>query len=181
MSRPAGQGLPRFLARRRVGFVLAVLGGFWIVASVIMACVPTKGVTPETGWLNAGMAAALLFVPGLYLWLTARKIEARNGQIERVAALASVEGRMPLGDAAATLGTDVAQARVLLIDAVAAGLVDGRIDAEKNLFLVSTGAAPVTTLDVVCGTCGGRSTVSVRAGETPKCGYCGGASVPAAP
>jgi hypothetical protein len=177
----AVQPLPRFLARRRIGFVLAVLGGFWVVVGSMMAFFPSEKVPAATGWLNAAMAAALLFLPGLYLWLTARAIEARNDRIERVAALASVQGRMPLGDAASTLGVGVGEARVLLLDAVAAGLVDGRIDAEKNVFLVSTGVAPVSTLDVVCGSCGGRSTVSVRAGETPKCGYCGGASAPAAP
>ena len=181
MTAPVRQPLPRYLARRRIGFVLGVIGGFWVVVGTMMACFPTEKVPAATGWLNAAMAAALLFLPGLYLWLTARAIGARNDQIERVAALASVQGVMALGDAATTLGVGVGEARVLLLDAIASGLVDGRIDGERGVFLVSTGAAPVSTLDVVCEACGGRSTVSVRGGATPKCGYCGGACAPAAP
>ena len=170
--------LPSYAARARFGFFLMVIGGFWTVVGLCITLFPSAKASPGAGVFNALMAIALLLGPGLYLWLSARATQARNAKIERIAALASVETRMPLGDAATTLGVGIDEVRVLILDAVNAGLLTGHIDSEKNVFVAGTSEHAVETREVVCSGCGGHSTVVIRSDETPRCGYCGAAATP---
>lgn len=178
---PTRVTLPRYRGRARFGFVLTVLGAFWTIVGICLSVFPTEKLTPGTGVFNSMMAIALLLGPGLYLWLTAKSLAAHNERVERLAALAGIEARMSLSDAATTLGVGIPEVRTMLLDAVNAGILRGRIDAEKNLFISDTRENPLGEREVVCGSCGGRSTVVVRANETPLCRYCGAAAAPVAP
>lgn len=181
MTAPATRPLPSYLGRLRFGFILSVIGAFWTVVGLCIVLFPSAKAGADAGIFNALMAIALLLGPGLYLWLTARATKRRNALIERIAALAAVERRMSLGDAATTLGVGVGDVRVLILDAVGAGLLAGHIDSEKGVFLAATAEHSIGTRDVVCTGCGGRSTVVIRSDETPRCGYCGASATPIAP
>ena len=173
--------LPRADWRRRIGFLMLVLGAFWAVVGICITVLPSGKASADAGIFNALMALVLLFLPGLYVWTSARAIAARSDRIERLAALAAIDARMSLVDAGATLGVPVADVRVLLLDAVSAGLLAGHIDSEKGIFLSATVEHAIATRDVVCSRCGGRSSAVLRADEASICGYCGAPAVVAAP
>ena len=179
MTPPRG-ALPRFEGRARLGFVLSVIGAFWTVVGVCIVLFPSATARADAGVFNALIAIVALLAPGLYLWTSAKARAARNERIERLAALAGIESQMPLANAASTLGIPTSEVRTLLLDAVSAGLLRGRIDGPRDVFLSDSAEHPLGEREVVCTSCGARAIVVARVNEAFTCPYCGAAANPIA-
>ncbi len=169
------EALPRYLGKLWVGGILASLGLTWSCVGIGMALFPRAGHADDvgTGLANLGLAAAALLVPGAVLVGLALRGRRRSDRLQRVAALGAAAVRMPIDTVAQDLGVTPSQARGYLLDAVALGLLTGRIDLEHGTFL-STGAdAGAGTVEVKCRACGASATAVALPGRDPACPFCG--------
>ena len=117
--------LPRFTFKLWLGWILLVMGITWTCVGLGITAFPSEKAGRDAGVMNAVMALCALVLPGLVLVGSARRDRHRVERVHRVAALASVASRLPFGQVAEDLGTDVATARKVLFDAVSFGVLRG--------------------------------------------------------
>jgi hypothetical protein len=153
--------------------VLTVLGAFWTVASIAFVSNPSDRVDTAAGAVNLAFALLLLLLPGLYLAVTGFRRRAHRERVERVAALGAVAARLPIAEVAAHTRVSEAEARGLLLDAVTAGVLRGRIDVEHGVFLSADADPSAGPREVACRRCGGSTTVVALAGAALACPFCG--------
>ena len=166
--------LPRFTFRLWLGWILLVMGITWTCVGLAILAFPSEKAGRDAGTFNALLGLAALVLPGFVLVGSARRDRRRVERVQRVAALASVASRLPFGQVAEDLGTDVATARKVLFDAVSFGVLSGRIDLERGVFVSGQpGVASTGERDVVCPGCGARSSVVVVPGLPTSCPFCG--------
>lgn len=166
--------LPRFTLKLWLGWILLVMGITWTCVGLGITAFPSEKAGRDAGVMNAAMALCALVLPGLVLVGSARRDRHRVERVHRVAALASMASRLPFGQVAEDLGTDVATARKVLFDAVSFGVLVGRIDLERGVFVSGQpGVAPTGERDVICPGCGARSAVVVVPGIPTTCPFCG--------
>ncbi len=167
-------GLPRFTLKLWLGWILLVLGMSWTCVGLAILAFPSEKAGRDAGTFNAALGAVSLALPGLVLVGAARRDRRRVERVHRVAALASVASRLPFGQVAEDLGTDVATARQALFDAVSFGVLAGRVDLERGVFVSGQpGVAPSGERDVTCSGCGARSSVVFVPGIPTTCPFCG--------
>lgn len=166
--------LPRFTGKLWLGWILLVMGITWTCVGLVILAFPSEKAGRDAGVFNAVLGLVALMLPGLVLVAAARRDRTRVERVHRVAALASVASRLPFGQVAEDLGTDVGTARKVLFDAVSFGVLKGRIDLERGVFTSGQpDVAPSGERDVVCAGCGARSSVVVLPGLPTACPFCG--------
>lgn len=164
--------LPSYRVRLLVGGILACLGAFWTVASILFFF--TRDVR-DAAPVNLALALLLLALPGAALWLSGRARRRRHELMAGVASVARAAGRARVEDVARAADASLAHTRRALLDAVAERVLAGRLDLATDTFVPTTDgsdALPQETT-VACARCGGTSVVVVTGGEARVCRYCG--------
>jgi hypothetical protein len=147
------------------------MGITWTCVGLAIVAFPSEKAGRDAGTFNALLGLAALVLPGLVLVGSARRDRRRVERVQRVAALASVASRLPFGQVAEDLGTDVATARKVLFDAVSFGVLSGRIDLERGVF-VSGQRRRRPANGTVC-LAAAPSSVVVVPGLPTSCPFCG--------
>jgi hypothetical protein len=161
-------------SRLKIGIFLLIFGGSCNAVGIGLAVAPKRDNDVGAGifWMCFSLLAVML--PGLLLVLAARKQALRTKRLDTIAALATASERLAFDQLATDLGVDAKTARELLLEAIGAGRIVGRLDVEHGVFVSgSTRASGVQQLTMTCKGCGGRSTVVVTAHSQSLCPYCG--------
>jgi hypothetical protein len=159
-------------ARSILGIVLLVLGGTCNAIGIGLTVDPRDGKGIDAGVFWIGFSIAAMIVPGVLLVLAARRQARRAEQLAKIAALATASQRLPIALLAQDLQVTAAQARDLLLAAIGARLVIGRLDLEHGVFVSGSTHGGVQQVTMTCGSCGARSSVIVSAGSPSTCPYC---------
>jgi hypothetical protein len=160
-------------SRLKLGIFLLILGASCNAVGIGLAVAPKRENDVGAGvfWMFFSVIAVML--PGLLLVLAARKQALRTKRLEKIVALATASERLPFLQLATDLGVDATTARELLLEAIGAGRIVGRLDLEHGVFVSGSTHGGVRQLTMTCKGCGGRSTVVVTAHAQSLCQYCG--------
>lgn len=171
------QRMPPNRAPSNVKLVLGALFAFM--------CLPCSGIgggmmaaPSQPGDAEAGLGILIVSlvmfgVPATVLLALGIRGRRRHTRLQRLAALGAASARLPLREVAAELGVDPNEARRLVLDAVGAGLLVGRLDLEHGVFVSGATTGAVREVSMTCRACGAQSTVVVTANTTSHCRFCG--------
>lgn len=160
--------------RLKLGIFLLILGASCNAVGIGLYVEPKREGDANAGifWMFFSLIAVML--PGLLLVFAARKQALRAKRIDTIVAFATASERVPLAQLATDLDCDVGSARDLLLEAIGAGRIVGRLDLEQGVFLSgSTRGGGIRQLTMTCKSCGGVSTVIVSVTSQSMCQYCG--------
>ncbi|MBC8071931.1 MAG: hypothetical protein IAG13_26625 [Deltaproteobacteria bacterium] len=158
--------------RTILGVVLLALGGTCNAVGIGLTVEPRDGHGIDAGVFWIVFSIGAMIVPGVLLVLGARKQARRAEQLAKITALATASQRLPIAVLAEDLQVSVVQARDLLLAAISARLVIGRLDLEHGVFVSGSTHGGVQQVTMTCGSCGARSSVIVSVGSPSTCPYC---------
>jgi hypothetical protein len=148
-------------------------------------CLPCSGVgggmmvaPSEPGDAEAGLGILIVSlvifgVPAAIFLTLGIRGRRRHTRLQRLAALGAASARLPLNEVALELGVEHNEARRLVLDAVGAGLLVGRLDLEQGVFLSGATTGAVREVAMTCRACGAQSRVVVSANTMSHCQFCG--------
>lgn len=161
-------------ARTTPGVVLLVLGATCNAIGVGLAVAPREEQDFGAGMFWIVVSVIAMMVPGLLLVISGRRRAASAARIEKIVALARASERVPITSLARELGVEARVARDALLEAIARQRVVGRIDLEAGVFISgSTEDGNVRQVQLICRSCGARSSVVVTPSSITSCPYCG--------
>jgi hypothetical protein len=159
--------------RAVIGIVLIVLGLSCNAVGIGLTTHPKKERDVGAGIFWMIFSVVALVGPGALLVTLARRETLRASRMAKIVALATASERVPLAVLAEDLDLRKDEARELLLDAIAQGLVMGRLDLEEGLFVSGSTRGGVHQVPMTCRNCGAKSNVIVSASSATTCPYCG--------
>ncbi len=159
--------------RTAIGIALIALGGSCNAVGIGLTVAPRRDGDPSAGifWIVVSIVA--MIGPGILLVLAGRRAARRAKQLDTIAALASASQRISFAVLATDLQVTQTVARALLLEAIAAGRIVGRLDLDAGAFISGSTHGGVQQVEMVCRNCGGRSRVIVSMSAPSLCSYCG--------
>lgn len=156
-----------------LGGVLAFVGVSCSAIGVGMIVAPSAPDQPGAGVAVLIMSAGVFVVPAaILLWIGIhRRRHARH--LDQVVAMGQASARLPLPQLAEQLGIPVPRARELVLEAIAAGKLVGRMDYEHGVFLSGSAHTGVQKVGVQCPSCSAISQVILAPGVAAQCTFCG--------
>ena len=156
-----------------LGGVLAFVGVSCSAIGVGMIVVPSAPDQPSAGVALLIMSFGIFLVPAAILvWIGI--LRRRNAHhLDQVVAMGQASLRLPLPQLAEQLGIPVPRARELVLEAIAAGKLVGRMDYEHGVFLSGSAHTGVQKVGVQCPSCSGISQVILAPGTAAHCTFCG--------
>ena len=156
-----------------LGGCLAFVGVSCSAVAVGMIVVPSAPDQPSAGVAVLIMSFGAFLVPAaILLWIgTQRRRNARH--LDQVVAMGQVSARLPLPQLAEQIGTSVPRARELVLEAITAGKLVGRMDYEHGVFLSGSAHTGVQKVGVQCPSCSAISQVILAPGTAAHCTFCG--------
>ncbi|MBA3546036.1 MAG: hypothetical protein H0T76_06115 [Nannocystis sp.] len=156
-----------------LGGVLAFVGVSCSAVAVGMIVAPSRPEQPSAGVAVLIMTFGAFVVPGtVLLWVgLLRRRHARH--LDQVVAMGQASARLPLAQLGEQLGIPVPRARELVLEAIAAGKLVGRLDHEHGVFLSGSAHTGVQKIGVQCPSCSGISQVILAPGVAAHCSFCG--------
>ncbi len=156
-----------------LGGVLAFVGVSCSAIGVGMIVAPSAPDQPSAGVAVLIMSFGIFVVPAaILLWIGAqRRRDARH--LDQVVAMGQASARLPLPQLAEQLGIPVPRARELVLEAIAAGRLVGRMDYEHGVFLSGSAHTGVQKIGVQCPSCSAISQVILAPGVAAQCAFCG--------
>jgi hypothetical protein len=156
-----------------LGGVLAFVGVSCSAIGVGMIVVPSAPDQPGAGVGILIMSFGVFVVPAtILLWIGIRR--RRDAlHLDQVVAMGQASARLPLPQLAEQLGIAVPRARELVLEAIAAGKLVGRMDYETGVFLSGSAHTGVQKVGVQCPSCNGISQVILAPGTAAHCSFCG--------
>ncbi|MBX7079583.1 MAG: PCI domain-containing protein [Nannocystaceae bacterium] len=155
------------------GVVLLALGATCNAVGIGLTVSPKREGDPSAGIFWIVVSVVAMMVPGIILITMGRRQARRGRQIDTIVALASAAQRLPFAQLAVDLGCSESEARKLLLEAIGAGRIVGRLDLDKGAFVSGSTHGGVQQLTMTCRSCGGTSVVIVTASSVSLCQYCG--------
>lgn len=113
-----------------------------------------------------------LILPGVIFLVVALKRRAHANRLQELSALAASALRVPLDAFSAHLRVPAGEAQSMLLEAISAGLVRGRLDLEERVFIAASSDGNAERVSAVCPSCGARAEVLLAPGERGRCPYC---------
>jgi len=155
-----------------LGGSLAFIGVSCSAIGVGMIVVPSAPDQPSAGVGILIMSFGVFLVPAaVLLWIgSQRRRHARD--FDQVVAMGQAAARLPLAALAEQLGVPVPRARELVLEAIAAGKLVGRMDYEHGVFISGSAHTGVQKVGVVCPSCGAISQVILTPGAAAHCTFC---------
>lgn len=165
--------MPSITSKLVLGGCFAFVGVSCSAIGVGMIVAPTAPDQPSAGVAVLILSLGVWLAPAaVLLWIgTKRRRHARD--LDQVVAMGQASARLPLTQLAAQLGVPVPRARELVLEAIAAGKLAGRMDFEHGVFLSGSAHTGVQKLAVTCPSCGASSEVIVAPGVAANCSFCG--------
>lgn len=156
-----------------LGGVLAFVGVSCSAIGVGMIVAPSAPDQPSAGVAVLIMTFGIFVVPAaILLWIGIhRRRDARY--LDQVVAMGQASARLPLPQLAEQLGIPVPRARELVLEAIAAGKLVGRMDYEHGVFLSGSAHTGVQKIGVQCPSCSAISQVILAPGVAANCTFCG--------
>jgi len=156
-----------------LGGVLAFIGVSCSAIGVGMIVAPSAPDQPSAGVGILIMSFGVFVAPAaVLLWVgVRRRTHARH--LDQVIAMGQASTRLPLPQLAEQLGVAVPRAQGLVLEAIAAGKLAGRLDYEHGVFISASAHSGVQKVGVQCPSCGGISQVILTPGSSAHCTFCG--------
>jgi len=156
-----------------LGGVLAFVGVSCSAIAVGMIVAPSAPDQPRGGVAVLIMSFGIFVVPATILLSIGirRRRDARH--LDQVVAMGQASARLPLPQLAEQLGIPVPRARELVLEAIAAGKLVGRMDYEHGVFLSGSADTGVQKVGVQCPSCSAISQVILSPGTAAHCTFCG--------
>jgi len=156
-----------------LGGSFAFVGVSCSAVAVGMIVAPAAPHQPSAGVAVLIMSFGAFLVPAaILLWIgTQRRRNARH--LDQVVAMGQVSARLPLPQLAEQIGTSVPRARELVLEAITAGKLVGRMDYEHGVFLSGSAHTGVQKVGVQCPSCSAISQVILAPGTAAHCTFCG--------
>ena len=156
-----------------LGGFLAFVGVSCSAIGVGMIVVPSAPDQPSAGVAVLIMSFGIFVVPAtILLWIGIhRRRDARH--LDQVVAMGQASARLPLPQLAEQLGIPIPRARELVLEAIAAGKLVGRMDYETAVFLSGSAHTGVQKIGVQCPSCSAISQVILAPGTAAHCSFCG--------
>lgn len=154
------------LVKLVLGAILSFIGFSCSAIGIGMMAAPTKPTDPKSG-------LGVFGIPGLILLILGLRARRAQRLLDQVVAMGQASPRLPLQQIAQQLGVPLPRARELILEAIAAARLAGRIDFEQGVFISASVHGGVRQLSLKCPSCGGVSDVLVSAGEPSLCRFCG--------
>lgn len=161
------------LVKLVLGAVLSFIGFSCSAIGLGMMAAPQKPTDPKSGLGILIMSLGVFGIPGLILLILGLRSRRAQRHLDQVVAMGQASTRLPLQQIAQQLGIPVPRARELVLEAIAAARLAGRIDFEQGVFISASVHGGVRQLSLKCPACGGVSEVLVSAGEPSLCRFCG--------
>lgn len=156
-----------------LGAILSFLGFSCTAIGIGMIAAPTQPEDSKVGIGVSIMGAGVFGVPGAILLTVGLRSRRARRLLDQVVAMGQASTRLPLQQVADQLGVPLPRARELLLEAIAAGRLAGRLDYEHGVFISSSAHTGVRQLSLTCPSCGGVSEVIVTPGSPSACRFCG--------
>ncbi len=156
-----------------LGGVLAFVGVSCSAIGVGMIVAPSGPDQPSAGVAVLIMTFGVFVVPAtILLWIgILRRRNARH--LDQVVAMGQASARLPLPQLAEQLGIPIPRARELVLEAITAGKLVGRMDYETGVFLSGSAHTGVQQVGVQCPSCSAISQVILAPGTAAHCSFCG--------
>ncbi len=156
-----------------LGGVLAFVGVSCSAIGVGMIVAPSAPDQPSAGVAVLIMTFGVFVVPAaILLWVGIRR--RRDARLlDQVVAMGQASARLPLPQLGEQLGVPVPRARELVLEAIAAGKLVGRMDFEHGVFLSGSAHTGVQKVGVQCPSCNAISQVILAPGTAVNCTFCG--------
>jgi len=160
-------------SRATLGILLIVLGLSCNAIGIGLTTHPKKDRDVGAGIFWMVFSIVAMVGPGALLVTLARREARRSERMAKIVALATASQRLPISVLADDLDLPSDQARALLLDAIAQGLVIGRLDLEQGVFVSGSTHGGVQEVQMTCRNCGAKSNVIVSVASPTLCPYCG--------
>jgi hypothetical protein len=138
-----------------------------------MMIAPGTPEDPQSGLIVLILSLVVFGIPSAVFLSLGIRARRRHTRLQRLAALGAASARLPLVDVATDLGLTQPEARALVLDAIGSGLLVGRLDLERGVFLSGATTGSVRELAMTCRACGAQSNVVVTANTPSNCPFCG--------
>ncbi|MCA9634884.1 MAG: PCI domain-containing protein [Myxococcales bacterium] len=156
-----------------LGGILSFVGVSCSAIGLGMMAAPSKPEDPSSGLAVLIMALGVFGVPGLVLLLLGLRTRRSQHLLDQVVAMGQASSRLPLQQLSSQLGVPIPRVRELVLQAIAAGRLAGRMDFEQGVFVSASTTTGVRQLSLTCPSCGGVSEVIVSPSEPSLCRFCG--------
>jgi hypothetical protein len=156
-----------------LGGVLAFIGVSCSAIGVGMIVAPSAPDHPSSGVGILIMSFGVFVLPAAILLTLGVRRGRHARRLDQVIAMGQASTRLPLTQLAEQLGVAVPRARELVLEAIAAGKLVGRMDYEHGVFISGSAHAGVQQVGVHCPSCGGISQVILTPGSSAHCTFCG--------
>lgn len=154
-----------------IGLGLIVFGLLFVAVGI--ADLSEKGVGYGVG--AALMGIILFSTPGLFLFLTGRKLakEERIKYTNQIVGILRTYRRIKISDIATKINKTIPETEKLVGECVRKGLITGHIDRTTNEFFTeeSLDTSPINIMK--CPNCGAPISTRALRGESVICDYCG--------
>jgi hypothetical protein len=162
-------------------FVLATLFGLFgascELVGVGMIVAPNKDGDEGAGVFFAIFSLIIFLLPMAAFLLLAIKGKRRFDRFQKLIGLTAASIRLPLSMVSQDLALSPSDTRTLVLEAVASGVVRGRLDIEQDVFVSATAEQSIQQVAMKCRRCSGTATVHHVPGQQAQCPYCSAAYV----
>jgi hypothetical protein len=156
-----------------LGGIFAFLGVSCSAIGVGMVVAPSDPEHPASGVALLIMSAGIFIAPAVALLTIGVRSRRAARDLEQVIAMGQASARLPLQQIAEQIGVGVPRARELVLEAIAAGKLAGRMDFEHGVFVSASAHTGVQQAGVKCPSCGAISQQVLGPGVSARCTFCG--------
>lgn len=156
-----------------VGGLLSFLGVSCSTIGVGMLVAPTAPDQSEAGVAVLLMGLFIGLLPGAILLAIGLRARRDARLLAQVIAMGQAAARLPLQQVGEQLGVPIPRARELVLEAIGAGKLAGRMDYEHGVFISGSAHTGVRQTSATCPACGAVSDVIVAPGTAANCHFCG--------